>query len=151
MNHSCSPNCVSSFSFTRGAPPLIRIRTVDTIPKNGEMCTSYIDVGQPRSRRGSELMSGYCFLCGCGLCSSDPGGEPGEDVFGRVERNKREVQGEGRETGERCISCVFYERRSVFLTLEENSVHRRRRLRRSCQNSTAGFRRLRTLPIPLLP
>lgn len=92
VNHSCSPNAVSSFLFAPGQPPRIQVRAISPLRAGQELCNSYIDVGQPRTARRSELRDGYCFECECDLCTSDPKKEPEEAVFRRLAKAKVDVQ-----------------------------------------------------------
>lgn len=64
LNHSCLPNVSHCW-----ASPYERIVALRDIPKNTELCTSYIDLKAKRNDRREELMYKYRFECCCEACS----------------------------------------------------------------------------------
>jgi SET and MYND domain-containing protein len=72
MNHSCRPNALQTFSYTRqGVLPTIRITACTAISSRDEICISYIDNGCPRDMRRKRLQEGYHFWCTCSACRDD--------------------------------------------------------------------------------
>lgn len=51
VNHSCSPNAVSSFSLRPSKPVDLVLRTISNVPKETEVNTSYIDIISTREKR----------------------------------------------------------------------------------------------------
>jgi len=66
FNHSCVPNCVHEQDGKD-----VVIRTLHAIPKDAELCISYISLQQDTSLRGAELMMNYHFQCGCIRCKDN--------------------------------------------------------------------------------
>lgn len=64
INHSCQPNC--GF-YNRG--PTLYIRTLCDVKEGEELCYSYIDLYQSRSKRKAELLETKHFDCLCNRCS----------------------------------------------------------------------------------
>lgn len=70
INHSCSPNAVTSFDLSPASLPAISARTISPIRGGGEVTTSYIDITPPSSERRASLRRDYNFTCTCVSCSS---------------------------------------------------------------------------------
>lgn len=64
INHSCTPN--AHIVFDRGR---LSLRSLQSIPVDGEIALSYIDATNPTAKRNSELKSRYFFACKCSSCS----------------------------------------------------------------------------------
>lgn len=71
INHSCDPNCVSSFDGT--SVFLISLRTIE---EGEEITVSYTDTSKPRNERQEYLKQNLFFDCKCSLCISDELEEP---------------------------------------------------------------------------
>ncbi|GMI17466.1 hypothetical protein TrLO_g3640 [Triparma laevis f. longispina] len=70
VNHSCKPTMVSSFGLKEGEPPRLIMRTIQSVGVGVELSNAYIDTGQAKADRRSELQSSYCFSCECVACVS---------------------------------------------------------------------------------
>ncbi|KAK2609220.1 hypothetical protein QQS21_002302 [Conoideocrella luteorostrata] len=65
INHSCLPNCYSSWNRNLGQQTVHAIRPILT---GQEITISYVHGGTSTDRK-AELMEGFGFECGCGSCS----------------------------------------------------------------------------------
>jgi len=65
INHSCHPNC----AFHNQGQTLY-VRTLCDVKQGEELCYSYIDLYQSRSKRQAELLSSKFFECQCERCSA---------------------------------------------------------------------------------
>jgi hypothetical protein len=71
INHSCDPNCVSSFDGTNVF--LISLRKIEL---GEEITVSYTDTSRTRKERQEYLKKNLFFDCKCSLCTSDEFQEP---------------------------------------------------------------------------
>jgi len=65
FNHSCEPNV--DVTFPNNNAEIAFVAATD-IPKNTELCISYIDAGAGRAARQEQLRFAYGFLCSCSKC-----------------------------------------------------------------------------------
>jgi len=69
VNHSCVPNLVQTFEFTKEAPPTLGLTSCRFIKANEEMCISYTNALDTYSKREEFCLKEYKFLCDCKRCT----------------------------------------------------------------------------------
>lgn len=67
MNHSCSPNVMSSSSFDDHRVCFVAIREIE---EGEELTIAYVDENLPFNERQKKLRELYHFTCTCLLCTS---------------------------------------------------------------------------------
>lgn len=71
VNHSCEPNCVSSYDGTN-----VYMIALKDISSGEEITVSYTDTAKSRNIRKQFLNENLFFDCQCNLCSSDEFSSP---------------------------------------------------------------------------
>ncbi|KAI0086472.1 hypothetical protein BDY19DRAFT_345051 [Irpex rosettiformis] len=69
FNHSCDPNCVAKYRFTRGKPVIMEVVAISTIAMSEELTIPYLDPALPFQTRQEALSVNYGFRCSCSVCT----------------------------------------------------------------------------------
>lgn len=68
LNHSCAPNVVLRYMFTRSDGPIVEVVALRSIKSGDELCHSYTDCSSPTNLRRERLRTVSNFTCRCVLC-----------------------------------------------------------------------------------